>query len=310
MDTDPFFSVVTPVYNRETLIRDTINSVLEQTFPDYEIIVVDDGSTDGTLQTLASYGDAITIIKQKNQGPGSARNAGIETAKGEYIAFLDSDDCWFPWSLESYFNTIQNHDIPAFVAGNPYLFTDSSELPDSCSSLQTQHFSDYLASGDEWRWWGVSSFVVKTEALKEVGGFVSQRINAEDHDLALRLGTHSGFVDIDGSPTFAYRQHEGTARDDHTKTARGSLQLVRSEYEQRYPGGKARQKERWRILTRQVRPAALGCLRHGLWEEAWTLYRKTLPWHFALHRWKFVVGFLGRSVQYRIQDIISHVKMG
>src|SRR5687767_8482749 len=99
----PFFSTIIPVHNRAALVAEALDSVLKQEFTDQEIIVVDDGSTDDTPEVLASYGTDVTVIrKTKNEGPGSARNLGVEHASGDYIAFLDSDDIWFPWTLSTY----------------------------------------------------------------------------------------------------------------------------------------------------------------------------------------------------------------
>ncbi len=95
-----FVSVILPTFNRAHLICEAIDSILNQTYRDFEIIVVDDGSTDNTTEVLQRYSDRITYIKQENKGPGDARNRGIAEAKGEYIAFLDSDDIWFKDKLE------------------------------------------------------------------------------------------------------------------------------------------------------------------------------------------------------------------
>src|SRR5947209_429690 len=96
------FSVVIPTYNRAAYLRQTLASVLTQECQDFEIIVVDDGSTDATPVVLESFGGKLRVFHQKNQGPGAARNLGASNAGGEYIAFLDSDDVWFPWTLSTY----------------------------------------------------------------------------------------------------------------------------------------------------------------------------------------------------------------
>ena len=93
----PKVSVVIPTFNRADTIGDSIKSVLEQTFKDFEVIVVDDGSTDGTESVVAAFGDSrIKYIMQDNAGACAARNNGIRHANGEYIAFQDSDDYWMP----------------------------------------------------------------------------------------------------------------------------------------------------------------------------------------------------------------------
>ena len=143
----PLFSTVIPTYNRASLIRATIDSVLAQDLPDQEVIVVDDGSTDGTLETLASYGNRIKVLEQKNSGPAVARNLGIAHASGEYIATLDSDDLWFPWTLAVYAEAIRAHGSPAFVAGAPFVFHDEAQVQGvRRETLRAERFKDYLAS--------------------------------------------------------------------------------------------------------------------------------------------------------------------
>lgn len=96
------FSVVIPLYNKEKYIRNTLKSVLDQTVHNFEIIVVDDGSTDGSLQAANSIAnEKIKVISQKNAGVAVARNVGVENAKADYIAFLDADDKWQPNYLEN-----------------------------------------------------------------------------------------------------------------------------------------------------------------------------------------------------------------
>src|SRR5262249_35304485 len=103
------FSVVIPTYNRLDFLRQAISSVWAQTNREYEIIVVDDGSTDGTMDYLLSLGPNIKALRQANSGPGAARNLGAKHASGRYVAFLDSDDVWFPWTLATYHKLIQQY---------------------------------------------------------------------------------------------------------------------------------------------------------------------------------------------------------
>ena len=96
------FSVVIPIYNKEAYLRDTVESVLGQTEGDYELILVDDGSTDGSLRVAESFDEPrIRIIRKPNGGVSSARNAGIRAARGEYVCLLDADDLWLPRYLET-----------------------------------------------------------------------------------------------------------------------------------------------------------------------------------------------------------------
>jgi glycosyltransferase involved in cell wall biosynthesis len=92
------FSVVIPVYNGERFLAEALESVFAQTLPPYEVIVVDDGSTDASAEVAGRF--PVTLIRQENRGPGAARNAGVAQCTGEYLAFLDADDIWLPEKLE------------------------------------------------------------------------------------------------------------------------------------------------------------------------------------------------------------------
>ena len=286
------FSVIIPTYNRAALLRATLDSVLAQTFKDYEVLVVDDGSTDDTASIAADYGRNVCFLCQRNRGPGAARNLGARNATGQYLAFLDSDDLWFPWTLETYRQVIMKHREPAFLAGKPLQFHEDREWRAAImGAAETRAFPDYLASSNDWPWWGASSFVVHRDAFLGAGGFTDEPVNGEDADLALRLGTLPGFVQITNPSTFAYREHEVSIMKNLPKTLKGIWLGVNAELAGKYPGGESRARERWQILTRQARPATFDCLRQGLRRDAWKLYLTLFRWHVILRRWKYLAGF-------------------
>jgi glycosyltransferase involved in cell wall biosynthesis len=288
----PFFSVIVPTFNRAELLKTAVRSILAQSYGDFELVVVDDGSCDGTLEYLGTLEPNVKILRQSNRGPGSARNRGAQIATGEYLAFLDSDDVWFPWTLDVYREAIDRSGRPAFLAGKPHVFSDETALVlVKPGSPTTEKFQDYLASGDEWRWWGVSSFVIRKDVFNRVGGFLEDRVNGEDADLALKLGAAPGFVQITAPATFAYRVHAANVKDDLGRTLAGIRHTLVSEKCDRYPGGKARTRERREILTRHVRPVALECLRRGHQKEAWNFYCSTFAWNLSLGRLKYLFGF-------------------
>ena len=307
----PRFSVVVPVFNRAALIGDTLDSILAQGFDDdFEIVVVDDGSTDGSLDVLRAYterhGERIRVVQQQNAGPGKARNAGIEAARGDYIAFLDSDDLWLPWTLSTYARVIKEHGEPAFVAGAPRVFHEPGEVRALAQSkpeeLRCEAFADYFGSGETWRWFSASSFVMRRDALRKVGGFTPEWVNGEDADLTFRMGTERGFVDVQAPPTFAYRQHEGSAMSNSARTVAGIALLLTSEKAGLYPGGQARAEERWKMITRHVRPVCLSCLKAGRRAQAWAFYRATTRAHVRQKRWKFLLAFVAQSARFGVRS--------
>jgi glycosyltransferase involved in cell wall biosynthesis len=288
-----FFSVVIPVYNRADFVGKTIDSVLHQELRDREIIIVDDGSTDNTINILKKYGKQIKILQQKNKGPGAARNLGIEFSTGDYITFLDSDDLWFPWTLTTYKKAIIEHNYPDFVAGNELNFVYENELT-SVDKYQVkfQYYSDYYASAYQNLWIGTRATAIRKDALDEVGGYCSQNINAEDSDLWLRLGVAKGFVYIQSPRVSAYRRHPDSEVANSFKSYQGKLHLIRQEKTQKYPGQKERERERLHIITRHVRSHSLACLRQKDISKGWQLYRATFFWHLKLMRLRYLLGFL------------------
>jgi glycosyltransferase involved in cell wall biosynthesis len=102
-------NVVIPVYNAHDVIRETIETVLAQTWKDYDIIIVDDGSTDGSGAIVREFGDRIRHVRQENSGVARARNRGIAESAGEYIALLDHDDLWHPTKLEKQVAVLDGH---------------------------------------------------------------------------------------------------------------------------------------------------------------------------------------------------------
>jgi glycosyltransferase involved in cell wall biosynthesis len=288
----PLFSVIIPTFDRVELLKDTLESVFEQRCTDFEIIVVDDGSADNTIDYLESLGKRVGIFLQRNRGPGSARNLGARHASGTYLAFLDSDDLWFPWTLDVYRDVIHEAREPSFIAGKPHVFWNNYELFNAApGAARTETFVDYFASGDQWRWWGASSFVIHRDAFVTVEGFTEAWVNGEDADLALRLGVAAGFVQITAPVTFAYREHAASAKKDVRRTLAGAWSKVYAEQLGRYPGGSVRARERRRILTRHTRPITLSCLQQGLRREAWKLYGATFAWNASLGRVKYLTAF-------------------
>jgi glycosyltransferase involved in cell wall biosynthesis len=178
-------SVIIPVYNRMATIERAIDSVLSQTVTPYELIVVNDGSTDGTEQILKRYSDRIIIITQGNRGVSAARNAGIKIAKGDWIALLDSDDEWLPKKMEYAVEFIrENRQSKIFQTEEIWVRNGKRVNPKvkhkkNSGMIFKESLSLCLISP--------SAVVIKKELLDEVGGFDENLAVCEDYDLWLRI---------------------------------------------------------------------------------------------------------------------------
>ncbi len=290
MSGGPLFSTIIAAYNRADLIGATLDAVLAQDETDQEVIIVDDGSTDGTPDVLADYGDRIRVIRQDNAGPGAARNAGIAEARGRYVALIDSDDLWPTWTLATYRQVIEQHNGPAFVASHTRPFTDTAPMIEQ-QDLRVTLRDDYYASSGDVRWVPLCGVAVRTDVLREVGGFSTHRHNCEDSDLWLRLGVAPGFARVESPVCSLRREHDDRVTLDLTRTIEGVRYLIEQERDGRYPGGPDRQQLRRAMLTHHVRPVSLQCLREGQAGDGWKLYRETFGWHLSLGRLRYLAAF-------------------
>ena len=176
-------SVVIPAYNAGRFIVASIESVLQQTVPPLEIIVVDDGSTDDTRERLRVYEGRIRYSFQTNQGTSTARNTGISQAYGEWVAFLDADDVWFPHFLECLSAVIARNPNVALV-GTDYLRIDQdgvilgSERPATPTGLEAEPI--FLRQLLEAAVFGANAVVIRKKCLEAVGGFTTALKASED----------------------------------------------------------------------------------------------------------------------------------
>jgi glycosyltransferase involved in cell wall biosynthesis len=180
-----FITVVIPTYNRVTFLKDAIDSVLAQTFLDFELIVVDDGSTDDTPKLLSSYNNKVRVITQTNQGPSAARNRGIEAAKSEWIAFLDSDDVWKPDKLKKQVQFItDNPDIKICQTEEVWIRNGKRVNPRKKHEMHSGWIYEKclplcIVSP--------SSVMIHQDVFEKAGLFDETMLACEDYDLWLRV---------------------------------------------------------------------------------------------------------------------------
>ncbi|SMF97671.1 Glycosyltransferase involved in cell wall bisynthesis [Methylomagnum ishizawai] len=192
MNNAPLVSVVIPTYNREKWISNALDSVLLQSYVGYEIIVVDDGSTDATRRIVAQYGAQVRYLYQDNAGVSAARNKGILEARGEWVAFLDSDDEWLPEKLERQLNLIDRHPELTMVASNVEIDDGIHKLRyfdirgKSFNSGPEHIIHQPLSAFCEINFFP-SSLLVKRAALLQAGLFDENLRLYEDRDLGCRL---------------------------------------------------------------------------------------------------------------------------
>lgn len=224
----PTVSIVTPTYNRGRFIPRLVKNVFSQTYQDFELVIVDDGSTDNTKELVdqqsAEHPGRIRYVHQPNQGSGSARNTGIKHARGRYVAFLDSDDEWLPDYLVKTIGVLEKGGYQWTVTGAKRIDIDKDgrELDTKLIKCNLQEFSYFfkrelsvyeaLLTGNVVG--ETSRIVVLKQALLDVGGFRHHLRLSQDYELWLRLAKNNYKLFITDEPLVLYRK----SVDSVTKT--------------------------------------------------------------------------------------------
>ena len=188
----PKFSVVISVFNKEKYISDTIESILNQTFEDFEIVILNDGSTDASESKILEFKDTrIRYYSEKNQGAGAGRNYVINKAIGEYIALLDADDIWYPFYLEEQNRLIKKYPNEAVFSTAQEISRNNKLQPRAYSIALKENESgvlDYFESSKLDSIIHSSSVVINRELLINIGGFNPKIKSGQDTDLWIRIG--------------------------------------------------------------------------------------------------------------------------
>jgi len=186
-------SVIIPAFNRKKTIRRAVESVLAQSYKPIELIVVDDGSVDGTAEELSEFGSRLRVIKQPNAGPSAARNTGIRAATGDLVAFLDSDDAWLPEKLARQISLLNQAPQAVCCICNATMLYPNGERRTSfeAAGLHPRHSDGVWTNPAEVLLTRFLLFnqvvVVRREVLTRAGYFPATLRIMEDYDLALRL---------------------------------------------------------------------------------------------------------------------------
>ncbi len=222
-------SVIIPCYNQGHYLGETIESVLAQTFPHFEIIVVDDGSTDNTAEVVARY-PGVRYIRQENHGrPAVPRNRGLSESKGDYVIFLDSDDRLLPHALATGLEHLKTHPECAFVSGHGQcISSDGTELPTMpppCA--EKDHYLQLLQVNYIW----TPGFVMfRRDILDLFQGFdlAVNKKGSEDYDLYLRIASKFP-IRCHDQVIAQYRKHEASISSNHERMLKATLTVLRGQ---------------------------------------------------------------------------------
>lgn len=209
----PKVSVVLPAYNAAPFIRQTIASITAQSFGDFEIIVVDDGSIDATAEVAAAQDPRVRVVQQPNQGIAVARNVGISHTRGEWIAFMDHDDLWHPHKLKAQCEVLGLDPDCGIVYGEFLRWNPLTppNFPDKTidSSRVVADLSGFILSQlVRTNWVLLSTAVIRRSVFETVGYFDPAMPPADDWDFVIRAAEHYRFIKL-AQPVALYRVHDG-----------------------------------------------------------------------------------------------------
>lgn len=219
----PGVSVVIPAHNAERFIRQALDSVLAQTCPVWEVLVVNDGSTDATSEIVASYGDPVRCVEQANAGPSAARNRGIREARGDFVAFLDSDDLWLREKLAEQMPRFDPHGRVGLVYC-PVQRIDEGGRPLPTSQARALEGRVYyrLLEGNVV---ATSAAVVRKSCFESAGYFPEDMSWAEDWHLWLRLARDHELACVD-RPLVLRRTHAASLWAQRERAHHGALEVL------------------------------------------------------------------------------------
>ena len=250
------FSIIIPTYNHATFLQEALQSVVNQTFASWEAIVINNFSEDNTVEVVEGFQDPrIHLVNFRNNGIiGASRNRGIDLARGNWIAFLDSDDVWHPEKLSKCFATI---DSDTDLIGHSLIFVRDGETMKIHRSGPTGNlvYNKLLLGGRSYL--TPSSVIVRKECLDLAGGFSEDPafVTAEDYDLWLKLARNRITFKIIDAPLTDYRFHADNASSSILRQMNATLAVVESHFVK--DGGNS-------ILTRMLRRRCRGIIYYGV----------------------------------------------
>lgn len=227
----PMFSVILPTFNRARYVEEALLSVFQQTINDYEILVVDDGSTDETKTILEKHLPRIHYVHQANQGRSGARNTGLKLSRGKWIAFLDSDDRWFPDKLERQLRYLEENPDVAMVHGHVEVIGEKGESLPAMTAGHQKLWERANSRPTSYEKWALecrcllSTVVIRRSCFDNIGNFDWRLKANEELDLYLRIAAAYNVGFIRGNPLSYYRVHPQNSGNENLSV--GNIQVAK-----------------------------------------------------------------------------------
>jgi glycosyltransferase involved in cell wall biosynthesis len=277
-DTDPvMISVCIPTYNRKDYLKEALQSLCRQTYRDFEVIVLDDGSTDGTREMVEAMDFPIRYYQQTNQGLPQVNNRLVELAKGNYICFLDSDDVFFDDALERLYHAVGGADDK--IAYAPYIRIDKD-------GTEIGFYDKQLYSGDITEKLFQQIFVhcvctlIPRRLFQEEGGYNSNIRNCFDYELNLALSLKYQYIALD-SPAFKRRRHSNNVSGYNYQNLMTELNVLENFYFHKGGRDKIPVPVAFRRLARQACRTGKCALKEKKYSQAKAALKKSLSYRFS-----------------------------
>jgi glycosyltransferase involved in cell wall biosynthesis len=274
----PEISVIIPAYNASRTVGATVDSVLAQSFADFELLVIDDGSQDETGDVVAERDDPrVNCVRTENGGVSAARNRGLELARGSYVAFLDADDAWEPTKLERQHGTMSERpEVGLCFASTQHVGDDLRPIALHPAPQRSDYSEGNIIAGS------ASSVMARTSAIQEAGPFDPRLSLCADWDMWLRMSVITRFLGVD-EPLVLYRTVPGTMSGDPKVLERDTFAMLDKFYANPASGGYGALRDRayanqWMVCAgsylhaRRLRDS-LRCVRAGLRRDPRTASR-------------------------------------
>jgi len=228
-DYSPLVSIIIPVFNSEKYIFECIQSVLNQSYPNKEIIVIDDGSSDNSRRIIESFGDRVVFIYQDNSGSAVARNKGIERSRGKYIAFNDSDDLWAPNRLQQQVDFLESN--PEYgVATGRFMHVDANFSLAQSVPVDSSKQAELIRERSGWvyhtlfecSWYHIIAALVRADVLAKVS-FNPEFRRGQDYDFWLQLAHHTRIAQLSSNYAYYRKNQNSISHRHHLRNYRAEI---------------------------------------------------------------------------------------